>query len=115
MWIKLNGHPCWKVQKALDEQGIEYVVVPGQWPGRKKRTALVEGTGQAPGQFHESPLAGRQASCLSMGQVLDAAERHRRGRGLPGDLFLSRPGPELGPGIPAGLACFAAQRNVVSD
>jgi hypothetical protein len=47
MWIKLNGHPCWKVQKALDDQGIEYVVVPGQWPGRKKRTAVIEGTGQA--------------------------------------------------------------------
>jgi hypothetical protein len=29
MWVKLGGHPCWKVQKALDEQGIEYEVVKG--------------------------------------------------------------------------------------
>jgi hypothetical protein len=37
---------CWKVQKALDDQGIDYEVVKGQWPGRKKRTAVVKGTGQ---------------------------------------------------------------------
>jgi hypothetical protein len=35
------------VQKALDEQGVEYEVVKGPWPGRKKRTELVEGTGQS--------------------------------------------------------------------
>jgi glutaredoxin len=29
MWVKLQGHPCWKVQSALDEQGIEYEVVKG--------------------------------------------------------------------------------------
>ena len=28
-WVKLSGHPCWKVQKALDEQGIDYEVVKG--------------------------------------------------------------------------------------
>jgi hypothetical protein len=47
IWVKLSGHPCWKVQKALDEQGIEYEIVPGPWPGKKKRTALIEGTGQS--------------------------------------------------------------------
>ena len=47
-WLKISGHPCWKVQKALDEQGIEYELVPGPGLfGRKKRTALIEGTGQA--------------------------------------------------------------------
>ena len=29
MWIKLQGHPCWRVQSALDAQGIEYEVVKG--------------------------------------------------------------------------------------
>jgi hypothetical protein len=47
LWIKLGGHPCWRVQKALDDQGIEYEIVPGSWPGRKGRTALIEGTGQS--------------------------------------------------------------------
>jgi hypothetical protein len=47
IFVKVKGHPCWKVQKALDDQGVEYEVVKGQWPGRKKRTAVLEGTGQA--------------------------------------------------------------------
>jgi hypothetical protein len=46
MWVKMNGHPCWRVQKALDDQGIGYEVVPGSWPGRKKRSAVLAGTGQ---------------------------------------------------------------------
>ncbi len=29
IWVKLQGHPCWKVQSALDEAGVEYVVVKG--------------------------------------------------------------------------------------
>jgi glutathione S-transferase len=27
MFNKLSGHPCWRVQSALDEAGIEYEVV----------------------------------------------------------------------------------------
>jgi len=45
-WIKLGGHPCWRVQKALDESNVEYEVVAGPWPSKKKRTALLEGTKQ---------------------------------------------------------------------
>jgi glutathione S-transferase len=29
MFAKFGGHPCWKVQKALDEQGIDYELVKG--------------------------------------------------------------------------------------
>jgi len=29
MWARIDAHPCAKVQKALDEQGIEYEVVKG--------------------------------------------------------------------------------------
>ena len=46
LWLKIDAHPCWKVQKALDEQGIAYEVVPGPWPRRKTRTRVIEGTGQ---------------------------------------------------------------------
>jgi len=39
MFVKIDAHPCWKVQKALDEQGIDYEVVKGPLrPG--KRTEL---------------------------------------------------------------------------
>jgi glutathione S-transferase len=34
-WLKIGAHPCWKVQKALDEQGIDYEVVAG--PVRRSR------------------------------------------------------------------------------
>lgn len=45
MWVKINAHPCWKVQKALDEQGIEYEVVKGPLRG-SKRTDLEQLSGQ---------------------------------------------------------------------
>lgn len=45
MFVKIDAHPCWKVQKALDEQGIEYEVVKGPLrPG--KRDELEELSGQ---------------------------------------------------------------------
>jgi glutaredoxin len=45
MWLKINGHPCWKVQKALDEQGIDYEVVKGPL-SRGKRDELDQKSGQ---------------------------------------------------------------------
>ena len=45
-WVKIGGHPCWKVEKALMDAGIEYERVPGPL-GKKRRTAVIEGTGQA--------------------------------------------------------------------
>jgi glutathione S-transferase len=45
MVAKFGAHPCWKVQKALDEQGIEYEVVKG--PLRSgKRDELEQLSGQ---------------------------------------------------------------------
>jgi glutathione S-transferase len=45
MFAKLSGHPCWKVQRALDDAGIEYEVV--KQPIRKsKRTDFGERSGQ---------------------------------------------------------------------
>jgi hypothetical protein len=46
MWAKYSGHPCWRVQSALDAMGVEYEVVKEAWPRRSKRTAVIEGTGQ---------------------------------------------------------------------
>jgi hypothetical protein len=46
IWVKSPGHPCWRVQKALDEQGIDYEVVPGPWPGRSQRGEIERLSGQ---------------------------------------------------------------------
>jgi hypothetical protein len=37
---------CWRVQKSLDEEGIPYEVAAGPWRP-KKRTIVLEGTGQS--------------------------------------------------------------------
>jgi glutaredoxin len=44
-WVKVDGHPCWRVQKALDAAGTEYEVVKG--PFRKSsRDQLEQLSGQ---------------------------------------------------------------------
>jgi glutathione S-transferase len=44
-WAKIGPHPCWKVQKALDAQGVEYEIVKG--PIRRgKRDDLERLSGQ---------------------------------------------------------------------
>jgi len=47
-WVKFGGHPCWRVEKALQNAGIEYEIVPGpamQWQ-RKDRAELIRVSGQ---------------------------------------------------------------------
>ena len=44
MFVK-GPHPCWQVQKALDEAGVNYEVVTGPLR-RGKRTEMVRRTGQ---------------------------------------------------------------------
>jgi glutathione S-transferase len=44
-WVKFEGHPCWRVQKALDESGVEYELELG--PVRRgKRDDLERLSGQ---------------------------------------------------------------------
>jgi hypothetical protein len=44
-WSRHRAHPCWTVEKALMDAGIEYERVPG--PLRKsKRDVIAAGTGQ---------------------------------------------------------------------
>jgi glutathione S-transferase len=40
MWVKIGAHPCWKVQKALDEQGVDYEVVKGPLRDRSQMEEL---------------------------------------------------------------------------
>jgi hypothetical protein len=44
-WVKIKAHPCWRVEKALMDMGIDYERVPG--PQKKaERQAVIDGTGQ---------------------------------------------------------------------
>jgi hypothetical protein len=45
-WLKLEAEPCWKVEKALIDMGIEYEAVHGPWL-RYKRKVVAANTGQS--------------------------------------------------------------------
>lgn len=44
MFVKLDGHPCWRVKKALDDQGIEHEIVKEPvMKGRRDRLERLSG------------------------------------------------------------------------
>ena len=48
MWARFGAHPCWRVQKALDEAGIGYELVKEGSAFRKSSRANTEQrTGQS--------------------------------------------------------------------
>jgi glutaredoxin len=48
-WFKMDVHPCWRVQKALDEQGIEYELVKGPVrPGKRDELEALSGQRKYP-------------------------------------------------------------------
>jgi glutathione S-transferase len=71
MWAKIDAHPCWRVQKALDEQGIEYEVVKGPLrPGKRDELDRLSGQRKYPVIELEDGEAYREESA-------DMAERIR--------------------------------------
>jgi glutathione S-transferase len=78
MFVKIDAHPCWRVQKALDEQGIEYEVVKG--PLRAgKRDDLERLTGQ-----RKYPAIEFEDGTTYRDDSKDMAERIRSGELLSG-------------------------------
>ena len=43
-WNKVGMHPCWRVEKALIDTGVEYELAPEAWRG--ERPNMVEHTGE---------------------------------------------------------------------
>ena len=73
-WVKINAHPCWKVQKALDEQGVEYELVKG--PVRSiKRDDLERVSGQ-----RKYPVIEFEDGQTYREESKDMADRIRAGR-----------------------------------
>jgi glutathione S-transferase len=71
MWVKIDAHPCWRVQKALDEQGIEYEVVKGPLrPGKRDDLEQLSGQRKYPAIEFEDGRVYREES-------KDMAERIR--------------------------------------
>jgi glutathione S-transferase len=77
-WAKFNAHPCWKVQKALDEQGVEYEVVAGPLrPGKRNELEQLSGQRKYPAIEFEDGRVYREESTdmaarISAGKLFDA-------------------------------------------
>jgi glutathione S-transferase len=73
MFAKIDGHPCHRVQKALDEQGVEYEVVKGPLrPGKRDDLERISGQRKYPVIEFEDGSTYRAESA-------DMAERIRAG------------------------------------
>ena len=79
-WVKLSGHPCWKVQKALDESGVPYEVVKGPVrPGKRDDLERLSGQRKYPVIEFEDGAAYREQSA-DMAATIRAGrlDEHRR-------------------------------------
>lgn len=48
-FAKYDAHPCWRVQKALDDAGVEYEVVKGPLrPGKRDDLERISGQRKYP-------------------------------------------------------------------
>ena len=84
-WLKGFGHPCWKVQKALDDAGIEYEVVKGPVK-RTMRLELQRVTGQ-----RLYPVIVFEDGVVYREEAGDMAARIRDGKLMEADV---KPAPE---------------------
>ena len=49
VWVKLQAHPCWRVQKALDEAGVPYEIAKGPLrPGKRDDLERLSGQRKFP-------------------------------------------------------------------
>jgi glutathione S-transferase len=74
LWVKVGGHPCWKVQKALDEQGIAYEIVGGPFR-RSNRDDLERLSGQ-----RKYPVIEFDDGTVYRAESSDMAARIREGK-----------------------------------
>ena len=79
MFFKADAHPCWRVQKALDEQGIDYEVVKSLGIPRSRRTEVIELSGQSKFpviEFEDGTAyrdeSARMAETIRAGKLFDA-------------------------------------------
>jgi len=70
MWVKIDAHPCWRVQKALDEQGVEYEVVKGPLrPGKRNDLEQLSGQRKYPAIEFEDGRVYRAESADMAGRI----------------------------------------------
>jgi len=79
-WFKAGIHPCAKVQKALDEQGIEYEVVTGPLrPSKRDELEQLSGQRKYPAIEFEDGRIYREESAdmaarIEAGKLFDGSD-----------------------------------------
>ena len=79
LWVK-GPHPCWTVQKALDDAGIEYEIVEEKWFGDRAPTVQTTGQKKSPWIEFEDGSVYREeskdmAARIHSGQLMQAPRR----------------------------------------
>jgi glutaredoxin len=83
-WVKLSGHPCWRVQKALDDAGVPYDVVKGPLlSGKRDRLQQLTGQRKYPAIEFEDGSAYREQS-KDMAATIAAGALDSKRPGLTG-------------------------------
>jgi glutaredoxin len=84
IWVKVQAHPCWKVQSALDDAGVEYVVVKGPlFKSKRDELEKLSGQRQYPVIEFENGSVYREES-KDMAETIKAGkldEKHGAGAG----------------------------------
>ncbi|HVC07926.1 MAG TPA: glutathione S-transferase N-terminal domain-containing protein [Solirubrobacterales bacterium] len=78
-WVKISAHPCWNVQKALDDEGISYQLVKGPLRA-SKRDELEQLSGQ-----RKYPVIEFEDGRVYREESKEMVERIRAGKLLAAD------------------------------
>ena len=76
LWVKVGGHPCWRVQRELDVAEVDYEIVEHRWLGNRDR--VLELTGQK-----KLPFIEFEDGTILREESKDLAARIRRGELRP--------------------------------
>ena len=104
VWVKLGGHPCWRVQRELDQAGIDYEVVKGPWsPGKRDSLEHLSGQRKYPViEFDDGSVyrdeSKRMAETIKSGRLM---EKRAEARTHPHDAAHDHDHAEEHPGPPA--------------
>jgi glutathione S-transferase len=82
LWVKLGGHPCWRVQKALNQAGVEYEIVRGPVPrGKRDDLERLSGQRQYPVIEFEDGSVYREESKAMAETIKSGRLREKQGAG----------------------------------
>jgi hypothetical protein len=84
MWVKIGAHPCWRVQKALDDAGVPYEVVKGPLSkGKRDEVDRISGQRLYPViQFEDGAVYREESSEMAARIRAGTLDEKRGGHGV---------------------------------